>query len=254
MLEVHQIPVLVDNYIYLVHEPVSGVTAVVDPAVSDIVLRELEQKHWQLDYIFNTHHHADHVGGNLSLKKASGCKIIGAKSDHARIPGIDVGLSEGEKFKLGNESANIFEVDGHTLGHIAFWFESAQILFCGDTLFAMGCGRLFEGSPAQMWEALQKLRQLPSNTTVYCTHEYTEANGRFALSVEPGNTKLQTRMRRVQALRQQNKPTIPFQIREELTTNPFLRADQANLKLALGMETHTGLEVFTELRHRKNNF
>ena len=180
MLEILQIPVLEDNYVYLLHEPDSGATAAVDPALAGPVLAALDARGWRLSHVLNTHHHGDHVGGNLALKAATGCAIVGAAGDRHRIPGIDLLLGDGEEFGFGAVSARILEVPGHTCGHIAFWFEDAAALFCGDTLFALGCGRLFEGSVEQMWRSLERLRALPPQAKVFCAHEYTQANARFA--------------------------------------------------------------------------
>jgi len=254
MLEIHQIAVLSDNYVYLAHDPVSRETAVVDPAVSEPVMAALSEKGWRLTHILNTHHHGDHVGGNLALKAQTGCSIVGARNDRQRIPGIDVTVGESDTFQLGTAEAKIFEVPGHTLGHIAYWFAESDALFCGDTLFAMGCGRLFEGSAEQMWHSLTKLKALPVNTRVYCAHEYTEANGRFALAVEPDNPALIARMEEVVEQRRNGRPTVPSKMAEELATNPFLRSDQSELKRAVGMEELAPSEVFAELRRRKDHF
>lgn len=254
MLKVIQIPVLNDNYIYLAKDVESGLTAAVDPAVAGPVLDAIAEQGWRLDFILNTHHHGDHVGGNLELKKQTGCRIVGAKADKHRIPGIDIELSDGGYFRLGNTVFQIIETPGHTLGHIVYYSAEDGILFCGDTLFAMGCGRLFEGTAEQMWSSLQKLRALPSVTRVYCAHEYTLNNGRFALTVEPDNTTLQQRMAEVRRMRDSDQPTVPFSIEEEVATNPFFRADVEALKTAIAMETRQPLAVFTELRSRKDVF
>ncbi|NOQ35425.1 MAG: hydroxyacylglutathione hydrolase [Methylococcaceae bacterium] len=240
MLKVHQIPVLSDNYIYLLHDTDTEQTAVVDPAVAEPVLEALQSLDLSLNYILNTHHHSDHIGGNLKLKAATACQVVGAESDKKRIPLIDITLKEGDVFQLGSEAATIIETDGHTIGHIAFWFKNAEALFCGDTLFAMGCGRLFEGSAEQMWQSLNKLTALPTNTQIYCTHEYTEANGRFALTIEPKNADLKFRMQQVKAQRAQGLATVPFSLAEELATNPFLRAESSS--------------SFAEIRTKKDNF
>jgi hydroxyacylglutathione hydrolase len=254
MLTIIQIPVLTDNYIYLIHDPVSGETAVVDPALAQPVLDVLDKKGWQLTYILNTHHHWDHVGGNLELKQKTGCKIIAAQSDRDRIPGIDIGVSEGDVISLGRHSASVISTPGHTTGHIVYHFAEDGALFCGDTLFVMGCGRLFEGTAEQMWNSLEKLKALPSSTRIYCTHEYTQANGRFALSVEPDNSQLQQKMFEVQQLRAINKPTVPSTIEQEQATNPFFRADSISIQKTLGLERQSSLSVFTELRKRKDSF
>ncbi len=254
MLEVVQLPVLSDNYIYLLHESIDGVTAVVDPAESGPVLAALKKQRWSLDYILNTHHHWDHVGGNLELKNHTGCVVVGARSDRDRIPGIEIELDEGDGFRLGQSEAKVLSVSGHTCGHIAYWFCDDEALFCGDTLFALGCGRLFEGSPAQMWQSLSKLKALPAATRVYCAHEYTQANGRFALSVDPHNPVLIERMRQVDLSRSQDQPTVPSTIAAELATNPFFRADVDGVQETLNMLGEEAVSVFTEIRRRKDHF
>ncbi|MFZ5610240.1 MAG: hydroxyacylglutathione hydrolase [Pseudomonadota bacterium] len=226
-LDIVQIPVLADNYIYLVHEPESGATAAVDPALAEPVLEEAARRGWRLSHILNTHHHGDHVGGNLALKAATGCTIVGPRADAARIPGLDIAVGEGDDYPLGTAQARVFDVPGHTRGHIAFYFAASDALFCGDTLFALGCGRLFEGTAQQMYDSLAKLKALPDATRVYCAHEYTMANGHFALTVEPGNAALVARMADVAAARAQGLATVPSTLGEEKATNPFLRAPDA---------------------------
>jgi hydroxyacylglutathione hydrolase len=254
MLTIIQVPVLTDNYIYLIHDLVFGETAAIDPALAQPVLDVLDKKGWRLSYILNTHHHWDHVGGNVELKQKTGCKIIAAQSDRDRIPGIDIGVNEGDVISLGKDLARVISTPGHTTGHIVYHFAEDGALFCGDTLFVMGCGRLFEGTPEQMWNSLQKLKDLPPSTRIYCTHEYTQANGRFALSVEPDNPQLQQKMLEVQQLRAVNKPTVPSTIEQELATNPFFRADSVSLQKTLGMQYQSPVRVFTELRKRKDSF
>ena len=254
MLTIIQVPVLTDNYIYLIHDPVCGETAAIDPALAQPVLDVLDKNGWRLTYILNTHHHWDHVGGNLELKQKTACKVIAAQSDQNRIPGIDIGVSEDDVISLGSHSARVISTPGHTSGHIVYHFAEDGALFCGDTLFVMGCGRLFEGTPEQMWNSLQKLKTLPPSTRIYCTHEYTQTNGRFALSVEPDNSQLQQKMIEVQRLRAENKPTVPSTIEEERATNPFFRADSISIQKTLGLERRSPLSVFTELRKRKDSF
>lgn len=252
MLQIEQIPVLSDNYVYLVHEPVAGLTAVVDPAVTEPVVAALAHHGWRLTHILNTHHHHDHVGGNEALKAASGCVVVGPRADRERIPGIDIALGDGDIFEFGGSRARVFDVPGHTRGHIAYHFAAEHALFCGDTLFALGCGRMFEGTAPEMWASLAKLRALPGDTRVYCAHEYTQSNGRFALSVEPGNAALVARMREVDARRAANQPTVPSTLAEELATNPFLRPDSAEIQAAvacIGAPLH---EVFGATRARKD--
>ena len=253
-LEIHQIPVLSDNYVYLFRDPESGLVGVVDPAVAEPVLNKLEELGWTLTHIINTHHHPDHTGANLELKEKTGCTIVGAKNDAARIPGIDIRVEEGDTFEFGSEKAHVFEVPGHTIGHIAYWFEESDALFCGDTLFALGCGRLFEGSPAQMWQSISKFRALPDETKVYCAHEYTEANGRFAVSVDPKNEALKKRFTEIVEMRKKKIPTVPSTLGEEKETNPFMRADDPVLASELELIGADPVEVFAETRRRKDSF
>ena len=223
-LQVFQLPVLDDNYIYILHEPESQKTAVVDPALADPVNKFLEQKKLKLDFILNTHHHLDHTGGNLALQKKWGCVTAGFAKEAHRIPGLSLPLKEGDIFKLGRAEARILFLPGHTLGHIAFCFLEQKKLFCGDVLFGMGCGRLFEGSHQQMWHSLQQVKNLPPDTWIYCAHEYTEKNSQFAFQERPKNSALKNRCLVVQELRKQGKATVPFLLSEELDTNPFLMA------------------------------
>ncbi len=254
MLEIVILPVLTDNYIYLIHDPVSQETAAVDPALAQPVLDALREKNWQLTAILNTHHHSDHVGGNLQIKQQTGCKIIAAESDSARIPGIDVGVNEGDVVYLGNHKARIISTPGHTRAHIVYHFADDNLLFCGDTLFVMGCGRLFEGTAEQLWRSLQKLKALPKSTLVYCTHEYTQTNGRFALTVEPDNQRLQQRMLEVNSLRSNNQSTVPTTIADELATNPFFREDSVGLQKTIGIMDCKPVEIFAKVRRLKDNF
>jgi len=253
MIEIYQIPALSDNYIYLIHEPLSAATAAIDPSAAEPVLSALSEKGWRLTHILNTHHHIDHVGGNLRLKAQTGCIVVGAKRDKNNIPGITVGLTDEDIFYFGETTAHILEVPGHTLGDIAYWFQTSNALFCGDTLFAMGCGRLFEGSAGQMWHSLNLLKKLPLSTRIYCAHEYTQENGRFALTVEPNNKALLYRMNKVNRLRSKNLPTVPSTLEEELATNPFLRIDNPAARAA-GQKLLNPAEVFAKLRRRKDNF
>jgi hydroxyacylglutathione hydrolase len=252
-LAITPIPALRDNYIWLVRES-TGQTAVVDPSVAEPVLDALENKGWTLDVVLNTHHHYDHTGGNLELKAKTGCRIVGPKADEARIPGIDLALADGEPFALGDAQAVVIDIPGHTRGHIAFYFADDRALFCGDTLFAMGCGRLFEGTPAQMWTSLSRLALLPKETLIYCGHEYTQANARFALTVEPGNRALNERAKAVAALRWEGRVTLPSSIGEELATNPFLRAMSPEIQKSVGLGPEDPIAVFAEVRRRKDYF
>ena len=200
-LAIHLVPCLSDNYAYLIHDSGSGAVGIVDPSEAAPVDAALAAHKLTLTHILNTHHHFDHTGGNLALKEKWGAKIVGPKADRDRIPGIDMAVGEGETFSFGRHAARILDIPAHTRGHIAFCFEADRAVFTGDTLFAMGCGRLFEGTPRQMWESLSKLAKLPDDTRVYCGHEYTESNGRFALTVEPDNEALKARMKEVTAKR-----------------------------------------------------
>ena len=239
-LQVFQLPVLQDNYIYILHSENTGKTAVVDPAQAEPVNLFLKEKSWTLDFIFNTHHHWDHTGGNLELKKIWNCRIFGFIEDAQRIPGIDRHLQDKEKFIFDNLPCRVLFFPGHTLGHIAYWFFEEKKLFIGDTLFAMGCGRLFEGSPQQMFNSLNYIKTFPIDTEIFCAHEYTEKNGRFALGVDPQNQDLKNRMRKVRTSRKKNQATVPFFLYEELATNPFLRSST--------------LEEFTHLRKKRDIF
>lgn len=255
MLMVEAVPVLSDNYVWLVHEPESGATAAVDPAVAEPVLQAAEARGWRISHILNTHHHGDHTGGNLDIKNATGAQVVGARSDAARIPGIDLEVGDGETFLLGHAAAMVFDTPGHTLGHLAYWFPDPGALFCGDTLFSLGCGRMFEGRPEQMWRSLARLRELPPETSIYCAHEYTQANGRFARLVERDNKALMARIDKVNALRAMGRPSLPSTMGEERAANPFLRADIPAVARAVGMEAGADpVKVFAELRRRKDVF
>jgi hydroxyacylglutathione hydrolase len=253
-LEIEQIAVLSDNYVYLVREPQSGTVGVVDPAVAGPVQARLAAHGWSLDWILSTHHHGDHTGGNLELKAATGCKIAGPKKDAARIPGLDLGLVEGDRFRLGDAEAEIFETPGHTSGHISYWFAGAKALFCADTLFSLGCGRLFEGTPAQMWASLSKFAPLPDDALVYCAHEYTQANARFALSVDPDNKALRARAAEIDRQRAAGQATVPTTLGAERAANPFLRPADPAIRRQLGMADASDVEVFAEIRARKDRF
>jgi len=253
-LQIEQVPVLSDNYVYLIYDPETKACACVDPATASPVKTRLDELGWKLTHIFNTHHHHDHIGGNLSLKQAYECEIVGAACDANRIDGIDTEVADGETFEFGSTSCKIFEVPGHTKGHIAFWFEDENALFCGDTLFALGCGRLFEGTPSQMWDSLSKFKTLPDETRVYCAHEYTETNAAFAITIDPENAALQSRLKEIKGLRSKGLPTVPSTIALEKATNPFMRPEETGVQKAVGLVGSDTVEVFAEIRHRKDNF
>lgn len=253
-LEIELIPALSDNYLFLAYDRDDGVCAIVDPADADPVEARLKERGLTLTHILNTHHHMDHVGANLTLKDRYGLTIVGPAADKDRIPGIDIALRDGDTYQLGSHAAQVFDVPGHTKGHIAYWFADDKAAFVGDTLFALGCGRLFEGTPKQMWHSLSKLAALPGDTRVYCAHEYTAGNAAFALTVDPDNKALQARAQAIKAARDRDEPTVPTTIALERETNPFLRPDSTTLRNTLGMQDADNVEVFAEVRSRKDNF
>ncbi len=253
-LNVHLIPALSDNYIPLVADPESAAVAVVDPAESGPVIETCARLGLVPTMILNTHHHPDHVGGNLALKDRYGLTIVGPAAEAPRIPGLDRAVGEGDTVSFGSLAAQVLDVRGHTAGHIAYWLPEAATVFVGDTLFAAGCGRLFEGTPAEMWRSLSKLMALPPDTRVYCAHEYTQANIRFALSVDGANAALRDRAAAVAATRAQGLPTVPTTIGMELATNPFLRARDADFAAALGLAGRPPVDVFAAARAAKDSF
>lgn len=253
-LQIAQFPCLTDNYGFLLHDPDAGLTASIDTPDADEIGRQLERRGWQLTHIFNTHHHADHAGGNLALKERYGCEIIGARNDASRIPGIDTGVGDGDSFTFGAHRIDVIETPGHTVGHIVYLVPDAGAAFVGDTLFAMGCGRLFEGSAGEMWNSLQKILSWPDDTRIYCAHEYTLANASFALSVEPGNPDLVARAREVASLRRDDRPTVPTTLGLEKATNPFLRPASPALRAGIGLEGADEVSVFARTRELKDSF
>jgi len=222
MLEIVAVPAFADNYLWLVHDGDSGETAVVDPGDALPVLAEAGKRGWIISQVWNTHWHPDHTGGNLAVKEATGATISGPASEN--IPGRDIALSDGDTVALGNHVGRVIAVPGHTLGHIALLFEEDRVAFVGDTLFAMGCGRLFEGTPQQMFASLGRLSSLPDETLLYCAHEYTLSNARFAAYAEPGNNSIESRLRDVEEARSRGRPTVPTTVGEERATNPFVRS------------------------------
>jgi hydroxyacylglutathione hydrolase len=251
-LDIHQFPCLQDNYGVLIHDAERGVTAAIDAPSADDVRAALAATGWKLTYILTTHHHADHTAGNQALKAETGCIIIGPRDEAAKIPGIDTAVGEGEAFRLGGFQVQVIETPGHTSGHISFVIPQANVAFVGDTLFAMGCGRVLEGTMEQMWSSLAKIAKLPGDTMLYCGHEYTVSNGTFGLAMEPGNAALARRLDEVKARRAVGKPTLPTRVDVELDTNVFLRPHVAAIRKLLGMEGAEDWQVFGELRTRKN--
>jgi hydroxyacylglutathione hydrolase len=244
------VPCLSDNYAYLIQEGDS--CAVVDPSEAGPVRAALAREGLKLTHILNTHHHGDHTGGNLELKAEFGALVVGAEKDTHRIPGIDVGVGEKAGWQFAGLPVTVLEVPGHTLGAITYVI--AGNAFTGDTLFTLGCGRLFEGDAAMMWKSLSKLMRLPDDTKIWCGHEYTQSNGRFALTLEPGNQALKARMNEVNIARAAGEPTVPATLGLEKQTNPFLRPDSAEIRKSLGMEKEDTVTVFAEIRERKNSF
>ena len=239
MFDIVAVPAFADNYLWLVHDPDSGETAVVDPGDPAPVLAEADRRGWRITKILNTHWHPDHTGGNLAIKEATGAEIWGP-AENGRVPGLDHALKEGDRVSIGKHQAEVWEVPGHTLGHIAYVFADDSVAFVGDTLFAMGCGRLFEGSPAQMHHSLKRLAELPTETRLYCAHEYTLANARFAAHAFPQNKEIADRLRHVEQERSEARPTVPTTVALERATNPFLLAQN--------------VEQFAELRREKDSF
>ncbi|MBW9065334.1 hydroxyacylglutathione hydrolase [Rhizobium herbae] len=243
-----------DNFGVLVHDPETGATASIDAPEEQPILGALKRRGWTLTHILTTHHHPDHVSANLSLKEAFDATIIGPENEAGKIPGIDRMIGDGGHFQFAGHRVDVFETPGHTAGHICFHFPDDKLLFSADTLFALGCGRLFEGTPAQMWASLQKLMALPDDTTVYFGHEYTQSNARFALTVDPQNDALKKRAAEIDALRAKDEPTAPTTLGLEKQTNPFLRPHDTGIRTHLGMESASDAEVFAEIRKRKDNF
>ena len=256
MIEIRQFPARDDNYGVLVHDTVSGATASIDAPDEEAILDALEETGWRLSHILVTHHHYDHVEAVTALKERFGVQVIASAYDteRGRVPAVDRSVGDGEHLFLGQTRIDVVAVPGHTLGHVAYHIPSAHALFAGDTLFSLGCGRLFEGTAGQMWASLKKLRALPGETMVYCGHEYTQSNARFALTIETDNSNLKRRAREVDALRDEGLPTVPAKLADEIATNPFLRADVTSVKVALGMLDASDEAVFAEIRERKNRF
>jgi len=253
-MKVITIPILSDNYSYLIIDKENKSCSAVDPASPEEIIPFLEKEKIDLKNILNTHYHSDHTAGNLELKEKYKCKIYGPDKEKNQIPGIDIALKENDILNINNYSAKIFETPGHTAGHIIYWFKKDKIVFTGDTLFVLGCGKLFEGTPQIMWNSLLKIRNLPKETQVYCGHEYSKSNADFAISIEKNNNQLLKRSDEIKKLINKNSYTVPTTIEKEIESNPFLRADNDNIKKNLQMEKNSPEEVFGEIRKRKDIF
>jgi len=253
-LQIATIPCRSDNYAFLLHDTGSGETALVDAPEAAPIIEELNKRGWSLSHILITHHHYDHIDGIEELRGKYGAKVFGAKADSHRLPPLDVELLEGDSITIGNNTGAVLDVSGHCDNHLAFYFPDSFAVFTADSLMALGCGRLFEGTPQQMWNSLSKLAALPPTTIVYSGHEYTAANASFAYAIEPGNAALKDRILQIIEARAQNMPTVPSILADELATNPFLRPASAEIRQKLGMESASDAEVFAEIRQRKDDF
>jgi hydroxyacylglutathione hydrolase len=250
--EIHQFPCLKDNYGVLVHDTEGGVTLAIDAPDGAAVLAALDERGWQLTHILVTHHHADHTAGIAAVRAKTSCKVIGPKGEAARVPGLDQMVGEPDVLSLGSLRIAVLDTPGHTLGHVSYWIEQAGVAFVGDTLFAMGCGRVLEGTPQMMWGTLEKIARLPRDTLLYCGHEYTVSNAKFGLSIEPGNERLAERLAEAEAARAEGHATLPTRLDLELETNVFLRVDQASIRELTGLRHAEDWKVFADLRERKN--
>jgi len=253
-LKILTIPCRADNYAYLAHDPATGATAVIDVPEAGPILDALAQQGWQLSDVLITHHHGDHVEGLDELLAQAPARVTGAAADAHRLPPLDIAVSEGDEVAIGSETGRVIDVSGHTVGHIAFHFPDSGAVFTADSLMALGCGRVFEGTMPQMHASLGKLAALSPETLVYSGHEYTQANAAFAQTVDPGNPRLAERAEEISRTRAAGRPTVPASLAEELETNPFLRADDPAIRAHLGMEGATDAEVFAEIRRRKDRF
>lgn len=254
-LEIVQLPVLSDNYCYLLYDKNTEWCGVIDPSVANIPLDEAHKRGWKIQTILNTHHHFDHVGGNLEIEAETGATVFGPYKDKNQIPMISQTVKQGDKLQFGHITLDVIETPGHTLGHVVYYESKNNALFSGDSLFVLGCGRLFEGTPAQMWHSIMKMRALPNVTRLFCAHEYSENNAKFALTIDPKNFDLINTAERIFHARKEGRPTVPTLLGQEILTNPFLRADNDDLKQALGFRRDTPpVEVFAEIRMQKDSF
>ena len=253
-MEITPIPCLTDNYAYIINDKNSKNIGVIDPSESQPIISFLKKKNLKLNYILNTHHHFDHVGGNLELKKKYNAKVVGFINDKHRIPGIDIALDDDEKWNFGKILVKILHIPGHTLGHICYFFEKSKIAFTGDTLFSLGCGKIFEGDHKMMLTSLNKIKKLPKDTMIYCGHEYSYKNAEFCLKYDNNNIDLKKKFEKIKKLRLNNLPTIPSRLEDELKSNIFLRCNQIDLKVKLNMKNQEDFKVFKKVRELKDNF
>tara|TARA_Y100000590_G_scaffold29987_1_gene33342 strand:- start:4496 stop:5257 length:762 start_codon:yes stop_codon:yes gene_type:complete len=253
-MKITPIPCLKDNYAYIINNVSSKTVGVVDPSEAKPIISFLEKENIKLNYILNTHHHFDHIGGNIELKKKYNAKVVGFIDDKHRIPGIDITVKNNEEWKFGNSVIKILHIPGHTLGHICFFLKNEKIAFTGDTLFSLGCGRIFEGSHEQMLSSLNKIKNFPKNTKIYCGHEYTYKNAEFCIKYDKDNVNLKKHFEKIKELRSVNAPTVPTSLEDELKSNIFLRCDQNDLKIKLNMQNQEDFKVFKKVRDLKDGF
>ena len=253
-MQITPLPCLTDNYAYIINDNNSKTIGVVDPSEAGPVISFLKKNNLKLNYILNTHHHFDHIGGNAELKKLYKAKVVGFYGDKHRIPGIDITLKDNEKWNFGNSIVKVLHIPGHTLGHICFFFEKEKLAFTGDTLFSLGCGRIFEGNHKQMLISLNKIKNLPKDTKIYCGHEYTYKNAEFCMKHDDKNLDLIKQFEKIKKLRLDNLPTVPAMLEDELKSNIFLRCDQNEVKIKLNMKNEEDFKVFTKVRDLKDAF
>lgn len=253
-LEIVTIPCLSDNYAFLAHDEATGATAVVDVPEAAPILNALAERDWRASHILITHHHNDHIAGLRALAAATGARIIGAAADRHRLPPLDEAVKPGDTVRIGMDAGQVIDVSGHTLGHVAYYFPDSSVVFTADSLMALGCGRLFEGSAEMMWQSLSRLAALPPETMVCSGHEYAQSNARFALTIEPANPALISRSNEIIEARKAGRPTVPTTLSQELATNPFLRANLPEVKALIGMPDASDVQAFAEIRARKDRF
>ena len=251
-LEIHQFPCLDDNYGYLLHDPASGETVCIDTPDAEAYLREAAAQGWTITQVWNTHWHPDHAGGNAAIKAATGCTITASAAEADKTPAVDRSVVHGDTVAIGTFSAQVIDVGGHTNGHVAYYLPAAGVAFVGDSLFALGCGRMFEGTAPQFWDSLTRLKALPPETMIYCAHEYTASNAKFAAHADPDNAALADYAAQIAQQRADGQPTVPFPLSRELMTNPFLRADNAAMQARWG--SGDAVATFAALREAKNTF